>query len=391
MPPHSAPPVVCLIMDRLSTGMLSAYGNAWIGTPSFDHLAFSSIVFDQMWLTSPTIQKFYDAVWRGGLPAGNSLVGKARANALDTLLVTDDQMLVQNHAGFEKIAMIEPDSSADDSCTEAEIFFSTTASHLAQVDKPAFVWLHSKCLGLNWDAPYAMRMWYAAEEDPPPPTSRDAPHFYVRSETDPDELLGWAQAYAAQISHWDQCLGQLVEVIDNHAILKDALLLVGGCRGFPLGEHRAVGTGSLDNPDSELYGELLHLPLLCRIPNGPHATRRGGLMQPEDVFMILQQWLNQNVTDASKAGTDFLDATNASRPLVISEHGGGSWSIRTPAWFLRHSGISGGDRELYFKPDDRWEANNVAERCDDVVRAIERLYSDAKEGKSIESIDSLLS
>ena len=46
--------------------------------------------------------------------------------------------------------------------------------------------------------------------------------------------------------------------------------------------------------------------------------------------------------------------------------------------------------ELYLKPDDRWEVNNVADRCNDVVQAIERLYRNAKEGKPVEPIDSLL-
>ena len=64
--------------------------------------------------------------------------------------------------------------------------------------------------------------------------------------------------------------------------------------------------------------------------------------------------------------------------------------MRTPAWFFRHPNIVDTERELYLKPDDRWEVNNVAERCDDVVQAMARLYRNAKEGKPIESIDSLM-
>ena len=81
--------------------------------------------------------------------------------------------------------------------TETEKFFSAAADHLIALDEPTFVWLHTQCLADNWDAPYAMRAWYAAEDDPPPPTSQVAPHFDVGPNTDPDELLGWIQAYAA--------------------------------------------------------------------------------------------------------------------------------------------------------------------------------------------------
>ena len=38
-------------------------------------------------------------------------------------------------------------------------------------------------------------------------------------------------------------------------------------------------------------------------------------------------------------------------------------AIRTPAWMLRTAAAS----ELYAKPDDRWEVNDVAGRCRDIV------------------------
>ena len=52
--------------------------------------------------------------------------------------------------------------------------------------------------------------------------------------------------------------------------------------------------------------------------------------------------------------------------------GAGQRSIRTPAWFLRESpaGI-----ELYAKPDDRWEINEVAQLCAEVVEQLMGLLS----------------
>ena len=387
---QSAPPVICLMMDRLSVGMLGAYGNTWIGTPCFDRLAFGSILADQMLLTSPTLGDFYDSVWRGESEPSVSISESCAARGLDTLLVTDEMSLAVKDSGFTNVSMIEPGSFADNQFTETEKFFSAAADHLTTLNAPTFVWLHTKCLADNWDAPYAMREWYAAEDDPPPPNSQVAPHFYTGPETDPDELLGWAQAYAAQISHWDQCLGQLVALIDSHSVFKDALLIVGGCRGFPLGEHRAVGQGTHESPDCDLYSELLHLPLLCRIPGGPSAGRLGQLMQPEDLFNILHLWMQQSTEAPRETLADFLEHTKEFRSTVISQHESGSWSVRTPAWFLQSRNDTGNTKELYFKPDDRWEVNNVAERCNDIVGAIEQLYQRAKDGKPIEPIDSLL-
>jgi hypothetical protein len=66
----------------------------------------------------------------------------------------------------------------------------------------------------------------------------------------------------------------------------------------------------------------------------------------------------------------------AGRQFVIATNDDGSRAIRTPAWMLiqrasdpeqlaRTGGA--GDVELYLKPDDRWEANEIADRCPDVV------------------------
>lgn len=45
----------------------------------------------------------------------------------------------------------------------------------------------------------------------------------------------------------------------------------------------------------------------------------------------------------------------------------GQRAIRTPAWYLR----ANLDPELFVKPDDRWEVNNVAVRCLDVVENLQ--------------------
>jgi arylsulfatase A-like enzyme len=36
---------ICLVVDRLHTGFLGAYGNTWIETPVFDRLAAESFHF----------------------------------------------------------------------------------------------------------------------------------------------------------------------------------------------------------------------------------------------------------------------------------------------------------------------------------------------------------
>ena len=44
-------------------------------------------------------------------------------------------------------------------------------------------------------------------------------------------------------------------------------------------------------------------------------------------------------------------------------------ALRTPAWLLVRR--QDGQRELFAKPDDRWEANEVANRCPEAVEQLD--------------------
>jgi arylsulfatase A-like enzyme len=78
-------------------------------------------------------------------------------------------------------------------------------------------------------------------------------------------------------------------------------------------------------------------------------------------------------------------------PLV--EHVGAKWrevlvsanagcrSLRTADWTLREDApdaarnIEAARQELYVRPDDRWEANDVAVRCQEVVAELSELQN----------------
>jgi hypothetical protein len=57
------------------------------------------------------------------------------------------------------------------------------------------------------------------------------------------------------------------------------------------------------------------------------------------------------------------------RDLAKATNAAGERMIRTPAWHLK----LGKQAELYAKADDRWEANDVASRCADIVQLLSDL------------------
>ena len=57
-------------------------------------------------------------------------------------------------------------------------------------------------------------------------------------------------------------------------------------RGYPLGEHQVVGDAA-----NSLYGELVRVPWLIRMPSGPmYGARSDALVQPVDLSATLSEW-----------------------------------------------------------------------------------------------------
>ncbi|MEK6249773.1 MAG: sulfatase-like hydrolase/transferase [Planctomycetales bacterium] len=379
---------VCLVTDRLSAGFLGAYGNTWINTPSFDQLAFESLLFDQAILCKPTLSDFYEEVWAGesqqALPQLLNDVG------IDTLLITDEPGLLANgradafrrcvtvEAGSERVAV----EDIEQTCLGR--FFAMASDCVAELTDPTLVWLHSRGMAAPWDAPYSMRDAYAEDEDPRPPTGIEVPRMSLNKDHDPDELLGLTHAYAGQVSLWDVCLGALLEAFQSNPFSGSALFSVMSCQGFPLGLHDQVGQGG------DCYGELLHIPWLVRVPGEPLSQRSSLLVQPSDMFEMLNQWWELSDAPAPGLCEPGIAALGGSvREFIVSEGAGGCWSIRTPAWFLRNKGGANG-QELYVKPDDRWESSDVAGRCNEVVELLCEVYDKVARGEHVDPLDEVL-
>jgi hypothetical protein len=276
-------------------------------------------------------------------------------------LLTDEPTVAEHPlaAGFaERVLVASPPAGRADNLEETSLgrFFVQAMERLSRRTEPSILWLHSRGMAGPWDAPLDMRRQFADAEDPEPPDLIDPPEQRLASNFDPDALLGLAQAYAGQVALFDDCLGWLLESLDQHPLAGQTLIVLTAARGYPLGEHGRVGPC-----DQALYGELLHVPLVVRMPGGEHE-RNQRLVQPGDLFAILANWLESEAGICQSLG-------NAGQ--VACSIGPGQRAIRTPAWFLRES-IVGDEpvRELYAKPDDRWEANEVSSRCGEIVEVL---------------------
>lgn len=370
---------IVLVVDRLGAGYLGPYGNTWIETPNFNRLAAESLLFEFAMGDSSRLPTLYRSYWKG-LHAMSE--DKATENLSDilgpcdihTALVTDDAEVADLSwtSGFdERIPLPSApvaQAARESSQTQMAELFATVLGWLERAPEPFLLWVHSQGMQGSWDAPLEFRNQFADEEDPLPPEVVTPPIRRLDADYDPDDLLGLQHAYAGQVCLLDICLGALLDAVEAFAGQDDTLLMMTSPRGYPLGEHGRIGAC-----DDSLYGELLHVPCLTRFPDGAGASARcQHLVQPPDVFASLFDWLEMSVDNSSVWGSSMLPADEDVRPplgdraCAISE---GHSAIRTPAWFLHRDADS--RRELFAKPDDRWEANEVADRCVETVDELE--------------------
>jgi arylsulfatase A-like enzyme len=371
---------ICLVVDRLHTGYLGAYGNSWIDTPAVDRMASRSLVFDQALVDSPHLDRLYRSYWQGChalCPEASSsrpgLAALLRESGVTTALLTDEPLVARHPLAvdFDELIEIDPPWQPHGADLIEQTHFARCfveiINWLEAARGPFLLWCHLGGLGTTWDAPLKFRQAYWEEGDPPPPVAASVPDRMLSPDHDPDELLGITQSYAGQVTLLDTCLGAMLEFLDSLPAGRETLLTLTSARGFPLGEHRRVGAS-----DDALFGELVHVPWMMQFPQAAGAAVRShGLVEPADLWATLLDWWAIADVPPSPTSGSLLSVvrqqSDALRDRLCLLGGGNQRAIRTPAWYLR----TGGEPELFAKPDDRWEVNNVATRCQDVVDGLQ--------------------
>jgi arylsulfatase A-like enzyme len=378
---------ICLLIDRLHAGYLGAYGNTWVETPELDRLAAEGFLFEQFLIDTPRPDEICRSYWQGWhalLPSdasdsgGQALPTRLRELGVRATLMTDEPIAARHPmaAAFDQVIATDcPGASRiADSMDRTHLaeFFARAVDQIDAAREPFLFCCHLQGLGAAWDAPLEFRAAYVDEGDPEPTDSAEVPSWTLGEDEDPDRLLAVSQAYAGQVSLLDACVGGLLEFLRTSPAGKETLLVLASTRGIPLGEHRQVGPAH-----EALYGELVHVPLILRFPDASGATLRSqALVQPADVWATLLEWwalddLSGNPGPRGPAGSPgpaslmpLISGQAASlrdRAAVVGHDR--RRGLRTAAWYLR----DGPRAELYAKPDDRWEVNDVADRHPDVV------------------------
>ena len=328
------PNYLCLSIDGLHNGMIGAYGNAWIQTPTLDTLACQSALFDRYYASTLDLPTTFNELWQ--LPTDIHKI--LLTDDTDVFLHTQAILFDEKHR-LEPKRRIRPPRQIEE--TQFYRGMATVADLLKNRAEPFLLWAHFEGFRGEWDFPLSYRKRYQIDEDPEPYPDVAPPDFSGK-EIEPDVKQSVAEAYSGGVAVLDETLSGLFEFLREEGLDENTILLFMSTRGFSLGEHNRIGI------NEELYGENVHLPIFVRFPDGLFSGFRSqALLQPVDVLGLLHKKV---LPEEPEDVHPFLRIGNE--------------VIVTPEWFVYQRPAGS---ELYVKPDDRWEVNDVADRCAHVL------------------------
>jgi arylsulfatase A-like enzyme len=352
----------------LHLGYLGCYGNEWVATPYLDQLATQSVVFDQHFADDPGGELPSNWTGRSSLPLPDGEPVAASPTDLASFLgphgvrvvrIGTRQAFGQAHTG---------------SLAEWEASIQAVRKTLPKLAREQrwLLWVELPSLTPPWCVPDESLGPYF----PPGPQEEGAEPLTPWLDPPAGPCAGdeqtWQRVqntYAAAVTYLDEQLGLLGEHLDHHGLTDKLLLCLTADRGLALLEHGVIGECR-----PWLHDELVHLPLLLRLPGAAEAGRRiFALTQPVDLVPTLLGALEVPVPETLH-GHDLLPLARGEvervRPYACTglRHGDRlEWSLRTLDWaFLLPIRLAVDDpprgAQLYVKPDDRWEVNNLIQQ-----------------------------
>lgn len=402
---------VVFVLRGCSAGWLGAYGNEWVVTPNLDRLAAEGVVFDRhisdcpdadaarrAWLTGRfQVPPLEDAPALPAADSGSRLHEALRDVGVHTVLVRanhpDTDAPAPFYAAWGEVFDARPRPD-DDSPLDALVrSFPSLLDRLGTVPR-WLVWVETDRLLPPWDVPPAVFDAYLGDAIEDDDVKKDDEGYeddvedVVKELIEPEEPVTpfadpptgpfdtsdpaaweWLRtSYAAVVTALDADLGKLFDELRPRGLDQTAAWVVTSDHGYPLGEHGHIGPHR-----PWLHEELVHLPLVVRLPGAAEAGRRvPALTQPPDLAATLLDLFNVEAPPADLHGQSLVPlargAVETVRPYAYSGlvwNSAGEWAIRTAEWTYLlparpHPDDVKREPVLFETPDDRWEVIDLA-------------------------------
>ena len=174
------------------------------------------------------------------------------------------------------------------------------------------------------------------------------------------------QGYFAAITSMDECVGQILDKLDEMGIRENTLVIFTGDNGMCMGHHGVFGKGNITLP-MNMFEESVQVPFLIshpgHIPQGKHATE---MFSHYDLFQTITDYVGIPCDcDKTMPGMSFApilrgEEMNGSSRIVMTDEYGPVRMIRTKEWKYVHRYLKWeGMNELYDLKKDPTEHNNL--------------------------------
>ena len=395
-PDRSRLNIIVITVDALRADHLGVYGYSRPTSPSIDAFAKEAVVVSDGISQAPYTKASIASLLTGLYPTAHKTyttnvtlgqlmttgVGKSSVPSTDVLgpeLQTLPEAL--HDAGFETFALTSnPYLISDFGFAQGFEHFRFLSEHrdtasarfvLAEAIKaldgrskrPFFLWVHL----MEPHSPYTPPEPYRSMFPPlAPPRPIDPSVIPARMQIGDSRDLNLYQArYDGEVRTADAAIGGFFEELRRRRLWNRTLIVVTADHGESFMEH-----GVLEH-NTWLYDELVHVPLLIRIP-GVTPRRVRMQLQLVDLYPTLARVARAKVPDGLHGRDRLLELQGraAADSYAYSELVGVRFSIRTLEWKYISS-LQGG-RQLFDLRVDPREQNNLARQQPKRVEQLER-------------------
>jgi arylsulfatase A-like enzyme len=331
--PDTAGDILFIVVDTLRADHLPCYGYARGRTPELDRFARDAVRFESAYANASWTRPSFASLLTGRYAASHRTMSKN--DALPEALVTLPEALrasgyrtfgvVTNYniapfynfdQGFDAYTYLEPDFVLGASETSAKLLLVQTARNVVEklrerrgVVTPGSAYRDAQTVNSSF-----IQLLDQASQPQPQPTPRRAPFFgfvaymdphdpyythpydgtgYSRAahlRPEPREAEHLIQLYDGEITYWDEHFGALIRHLRERGLYDDMTIVVTSDHGEEFADHGGFWHGTT------LYDEVLHVPLLIKLPqNRGHGRVQKPWVQSIDLMPSLLGWAGLQV------------------------------------------------------------------------------------------------
>jgi arylsulfatase A-like enzyme len=370
--------LILVSLDTLRFDHLGHYGYNRPTSPNLDALAAQSVVFEraiaQASSTMPSHRSLFQArhssAYQPGLP---SLAQVLQQNGFRTAAFTGGGNISARHGfgqGFEEY--LEQDGGLTEALPEVERWLREGGPD------PFFLFLHTYDIHLPYDPPAPHSRLFFPDYDGFLLGShtrellrkvrrlgiyKNEPEGQIVSEKDRRRVVA---LYDGGIHFTDGLFGQFMTLLDQLELLEEVIVVVFSDHGEEFWDH-----GSVIHSHT-VYEELIHVPMLWRLPNQKFAGRRvPSPVRLMDLAPTALELLGLT-TPSSFQGRSFSGLMEGgeeeARPILSEMHALQSW---TEFPWKRIEDLAGGKPQLFNLQEDPGEQRNLHDSHPEIATTLE--------------------